>query len=417
MTEIYHAGLDTVKLLGEAFPGVEYGILKQIATRATVNTYPGGIVLCAEGEDGDTFYLIASGILQISKRMTDKEDRILRELRTGEYFGEMAALLPNAVRNATVKTLTPVTTIELDHTTFEEAILHNPAMGLALVRTMIDRIRANDAQSLKDLRQQKEALEVAYAELQRQEQKRDEFMDTLAHELRTPLTSAKGYIQLLKAGMLEGRTLEESIGKMNHSFNRVISLVNDLLFVQEMELLDFGVSRVNVREVLEEVVEALEPQAQAQKTPVRLEIPDDMPTILADKDGLNRAFRHLVDNAIKFSPEGGEVLIRGRRNAAFIQLDFIDQGVGIPPEFMPRLFLRFERMEKYKDFLFGGIGLGLPIVKHIIESHEGTITVDSDPGHGSTFHVRLPYDARRKTSEIHTVIDEWIEMPDGTDTD
>lgn len=409
MTEI-----NTVELLEKAFPGMDIAILKQISLLATINKYPSGTVLCMEGDPGDTFYLIQDGEILFTKKMDAQETRTLRKGGAGDFFGEMAALLPGSARNATVTAMTDVTTVELDHKTFETAIMENPAMAFAIVRTMIDRMRMNDIHALNDLRKQKEQLEFAYDELRRYEEQRNEFMDTLAHELKTPLTTAKGYIQLIKAGMIDGATFDKAVDKISNSFNRIISLVNDLLFVQEMELLDFGFYRVDVRDVLRDIVRELEGMAAEQKAMIRLDIADDVPTILADYDGLVRAFRHLLDNAIKFSPEGGDIVVAVRHKITHIELDFIDQGVGIPPEFMPRLFKRFERMESYQGYLFGGVGLGLPIVKHIVESHEGMITVQSTPGKGSTFHVRLPLEVGRSTVQIEPAREgeEWVDAED-----
>lgn len=403
---------DAAEMLHIAFPDVDIDILRDVAQLAKTGEYPAGTVLCREGDKGDTFYIIRDGEIEITKAMANGEERILRNGTAGDFFGEMAALLPETVRSATVTTLTRVQTIELDHTTFQNAIMHNPQMAFTLIRTMMERMQANDAATIRDLSSQKEMLEHAYEELRRQEKQRDQFMDTLAHELRTPLTGAKGYLQLIKAGIVQGALLDDAIGKINFSFNRIISLVNDLLFMQEMELLDFGYYRVDVRQILAELKGELGNVAREQNCSILLDFPEDIPAILGDSDGLTRAFKHLLDNAIKFSPAGGQIIIAVRSKPNYLEIDFMDQGVGIPPEFMPRLFKRFERMETFQGYLFGGVGVGLPIVKHIIDSHEGTISVTSTPGKGSTFHVRLPIDARRSTVELRAAREEWVDTDD-----
>lgn len=404
--------IDPVALLSNVFPNIDQKVIAHLARLALIKNYPAGWVLCYEGDRGDTFYMVGSGQIAITKRMSEDEERLLRVLEAGEFFGEMALLHGNAIRSATVKTLVPSTILELDRTTFEGAIEQNPRMVLTLVRTMINRMRANDQLAMDELRRQKEIVEEAYAELKRQEQQRNEFLDTLAHELRTPLTGAKGYIQLVKAGMMTGPALNMAIDKINFSFNRIISLVNDLLFVQEMDLLDFGFSKVDLREVFDEVMEQLSPILSEYRATLRFQFAENLPTILADHDGMVRVFRHLIDNALKFSPEGGEVLIAAYPEAQGVVVDITDQGIGIPPEFMPRLFKRFERIESYEGHLFGGVGLGLPIVKHIVESHGGTITVESTPNEGSTFTIHLPLDARRATTEINIEEKGWVDMPD-----
>jgi signal transduction histidine kinase len=404
--------VDAIDLLRQAFPDVGESVLQAIAQLARIKTYPSGTTLCVEGETGDTFYLVGDGEVKITKQMQDGEVRILRQGTGGEFFGEMA-LLHDTVRSATVTTVLPTTVIEIDRTTFVAAIQQNPTMVLTIIRTMIERMRANDAQALRDLQIEKAKVEKAYDELRLQEQKRDEFLDTIAHEMRTPLTAAKGYIQLLKAGALSGAALTMGIEKINVSFNRIISLVNDLLFVQEMELLDFGFSKINIGELITEAVDELKSMTAQSPAVLRVDVANGIPPLIADHDGLVRAFVHLLDNAFKFSPAGGEIIITARATDTHLDVSFQDHGVGIPDDFMPRLFERFERVETYKEYLFGGLGLGLPIVKHIIESHGGHINVESHLGKGSIFHIHLPIDAKRATSNLTPVEQsEWVDVPE-----
>lgn len=407
--------VDAIELLRRAFPNVGDHVLEAIGKLARIKTYPSGTTLCVEGETGDTFYLVGDGAVNITKQMNNGEVRILRHGIGGEFFGEMA-LLHDTVRSATVTTSAPTTVIEIDRTTFVAAIQQNPTMVLTIIRTMIDRTRENDAQALADLQVEKEKVEHAYEELRLQEQKRDEFLDSMAHEMRTPLTAAKGYLQLLKAGALaDPSALTMGVEKIDVSLKRIISLVNDLLFVQEMDLLDFGFSQIKIDDLVTEAIESIKHIVEQSPGVLHIDIAEDIPALIADRDGLVRAFTHLLDNAFKFSPSGGEIRITARATESYVNIHFQDHGVGIPDEFRPRLFERFERIESYKEFLFGGLGLGLPIVKHIIESHGGRIDVDSTLGEGSTFKIHLPMDAKRATATSLSPVDqqqEWVDLPD-----
>lgn len=401
---------DPIGLLNNAFPNVDHFVLAAIARLAKVKTYQDGTILCKEGESGDTFYLVADGEVEITKKMTGGEDRLLRRGGQGEFFGEMA-LLHDTMRSATVTTVQNTTVLELDRNTFVAAIQQNPSMVLTIIRTMIERMRANDKQTLADLQIEKEKVEAAYEELRQQEQKRNEFLDTLAHELRTPLTAAKGYIDLAKVGVLQGAAFTMGVEKIEFYFKRITSLINDLLFVQKMELLDFGLSKVDVADVLREAIDSVKATSGAHT--IRLHSDENIPLINADHDGLLRAFSHLLDNAVKFSPKGGDIDIKLSASHFMVKVDFIDYGVGIPPEFMSRLFKRFERIEKYQEYLFGGLGLGLPIVKHIINRHGGNIDVQSEYGKGSVFSVHLPVDNQRSTLILD--VPEWVDVPDETE--
>ncbi len=381
--------IDRIYLLQKAFPEVDTDTLADIAPLARVETYPTDTVLCYEGDIGDKFYLISEGEIEILKKFTDTEERVMRTSRAGEYFGEMA-LLDDAPRTATVKTTKPTVMLELDRETFESALQKNPRITTMLVKTIINRMRANDARALAELAQQKQELEIAYDELQWQEQRRNEFLNTLAHELRTPLTTTSGYLQLLRAGLLAGDQFDMAIDKIDSSFKKVISLINDLLFVQRQMLVEFALEDVDLLEVLSGVYEELQPKARDKNKSINMLANTPVPIIQADPAGLTRAFKHLLDNAIKFSPDSDEVVVEVALKSNLVTVSFIDYGVGIPQDFMPRLFVEFERIETAGGHLFDGAGLGLPIVKQIIERHGGEIDVKSKVGEGSTFTVKLP---------------------------
>jgi two-component system phosphate regulon sensor histidine kinase PhoR len=177
--------------------------------------------------------------------------------------------------------------------------------------------------------------------------------------------------------------------------DRVISLVNDLLFVQEQDLIEPALRPVSLPALVEIIIDEVADDARDHGSNIRVSVPPDLPTLQADPDGLVRAFGKLLDNAVKFSPEGGDITIAARRLGRWIEIDFIDQGIGITEAFLPHVFERFAHTDRIGDHVFGGVGLGLAIAKHIIESHGGSITVSSQPGQGSTFTVHLPLDAGR----------------------
>ncbi len=386
--------LNAVDVLRMTFPELSELALAPLASLTRQQTYPSGELICREGESADKFYVIGEGEVEFTKQFTDEEERRLRTGGPGVHFGEMA-LVHGAVRNANVRALTGVTVLEISKDAFQEAVQTNPAMMLDIMRTLVDRMRANDASALEEMRQQKEAIEAAYDELSHQEQLRTEFLTTLAHELRTPLTSANGYMQLVQSGAMAGPALNMALQKIGTNLDRIVSLVNDLLFVQEQDLIDLTLRPVSVIALLEVVADDLREEADGQNCTITVQVPSDLPVIQADPDGLVRAFTKLLDNAVKFSPEGGDIIITGSARERWVDVAFADKGLGIDESFMPRLFARFERTDRIGDHVFKGIGLGLSIAKHIIESHGGSITVESKPGEGSIFVVHLPLDGGR----------------------
>jgi signal transduction histidine kinase len=385
--------VNPVEVLQLAFPDLMEIQLVPLASLTRQREFALGELICREGAFGETFYVLARGEVEFTKRFTADEERQLRTGGPGVYFGEMA-LVQRSARSANVRALTDVTVLEIDRSGFDEAIQANPAMMLDIMRTLIERMRSNDATALNEMREQKEEIERAYEELRHQEHVRSEFLTSLAHGLRTPLTAAGGYMQLLTSGMMDGPEFGEGLEKVSASLDRIITLVNDLLFVQQMETIEPNLRPVNVSELLRSVLEELRDEIDTSGCAIYLSEPE-LPPIQGDPVRLTRAFAELLENAVKFSPEGGDVTIALRGREGWIDMDFVDKGVGISEAFMPRMFSRFERTDRIGKFVFEGVGLGLAIAKHIIESHGGAISVESIEGEGSTFTVHLPLDGGR----------------------
>jgi two-component system phosphate regulon sensor histidine kinase PhoR len=399
-------------LLKLAFPDLAEDLLDVLGNTAEVVTYPADTTLCREGHPGHTFYIIEDGEVAFTMRMEDDDTRLLRVGGRGEFFGEMALLDENYVRSVTAKSLMPTTLLEIKRDAFVQLITDAPSLAMNLAKTISQRMRENDRRALAEVENQKREVEEAYAALQRIDEQRHQFLNTMAHELRTPLTTVTGYMQLIRSGLVQGPGLQQTLEKVGSGLDRMVSLINDLFFWQELETLEPHFRRVDLTDVLDEVIERARRAATIQNVDLTLNISTNLPYLTAEFDGLVRAFWHLVDNAIKFSPEGGNVVVSAQRDPHGAIVQISDQGVGIDPDFMPRLFDRFERDEEYEGkYLFGGVGLGMPIVKQIIGLHNGEIAVESERGRGTRFEVFLPLDSRRSTIELN-VDDAWFDMPD-----
>jgi signal transduction histidine kinase len=394
---------DTETLLRQVFPGMDELALQGMVRLAKTRTYPPDTLLCREGAEEEVFYIIGEGQVLVTQQLGE-EERFLRYSGPGQYFGEMA-LIANSPRNANVRTTMETSVLEIDKTTFIEMIRQNPIIALTMFRTSVGWLRSNDTAAIAALSRQKQELQHAYEILKTQERQRSEFLTTLAHELRTPITTANGYIQLMRKGAITGPGLQMGIEKVSSGLERIVSLVNDLLFVQEMDLLEPIIYPVNLTEILSAVAEEAAERAAASNLTILGNVPNELPMVEADPDGLRRALRALLDNAIKFSPGGGVIHIDVILYEDTIDIAFADPGVGIEPEFLPRIFDRFEHQEKRGDYLFGGIGLGLAIAQHLIEGFGGSITVASEVDRGSTFTVRLPIMLPIEPSNIEDEVD------------
>lgn len=382
--------IDPKSLLKQVFPSLEEDALTEMARYSRTNTYPEGTLLCTEGALENVFYVLAEGKVEVTKHFeAGGTEHHLRFSGPGDFFGEMA-LIANSPRNANVRTLETTTVIEIDKPLFIEMLRYSPAIALTMFRIAVERLRANDQRAMKELSHQKGEVEKAYSELQLQERQRTEFLTTLSHELRTPLTSANGFMSFIKGGAIQGPALAMAHEKISGGLEQIVSLVNDLLFVQEMDLIEPALRTVDLREIIERIIEDTEDDAAENGINVVVEMPPSLPELKADPDGLTRALYAILHNAVKFTPDGGQLTVTITVDGAGVHIGIQDPGIGIDPEFMPFIFERFRRIDSYKDYIFGGIGLGLAIAKHLIESFGGTITVESEIDKGSKFTVHLP---------------------------
>jgi signal transduction histidine kinase len=301
------------------------------------------------------------------------------------------ALIHNAPRAATVTAKTDLEVLELDKESFDSVLQRSSSIALAMVHEISNRLRENDEMAIEDLRMRARELAQAYQRLAEQEVARREFLTNVAHELRTPLMAASGYLQILQQGsVLNQEQLTHALDTVSRNVHQIVTLVNDILFLQEMDLVLPEFQAVHMGEVASTVLESYKPQATKQGVHLSLTEDHDLPAISGDTKSLERALTALVDNAIKFSPKGGDVEIRLRKGDGQVLVTVEDHGIGISPNTRPRIFDRFYHMEKEDDDLFGGIGLGLAITRQVIQQHKGTLEVESKHGEGSTFTMRLP---------------------------
>jgi two-component system phosphate regulon sensor histidine kinase PhoR len=222
------------------------------------------------------------------------------------------------------------------------------------------------------------------------DQMRSEFVGNVSHELRTPLTSIKGFVETLLDGAMENSTIcRRFLSIIDAETERLSRLIEDLLTLSSIESKERIINPKPVCLVrsIRSVMNILGPQISEKSLHVEFIYETDLALILADEDLLNQVLINLLDNAIKYTPRQGKVIIRSRQRDSRIVTTIMDTGMGIPHESLPRVFERFYRVDKARSRHQGGTGLGLAIVKHIVESHGGEVFVESELGKGSTFGV------------------------------
>lgn len=222
------------------------------------------------------------------------------------------------------------------------------------------------------------------------DQMRSQFVGNVSHELRTPLTSIKGFVETLLDGAMENSTTcRRFLSIIDAETNRLGRLIDDLLTLSSIESKERIIypKPVCIQHSIRSVMNILGPQVSEKGLQVEFVYNSDLPRVLADEDLLGQVLINLIDNAIKYTPPHGKIMIRSRQRGSRVITTITDTGMGIPHESLPRVFERFYRVDKARSRDQGGTGLGLAIVKHIVESHGGEVTVASEIGRGTTFGV------------------------------
>ncbi len=220
---------------------------------------------------------------------------------------------------------------------------------------------------------------------------RQEFFSNASHELKTPITSVKGYAEILQNHLAKDTAAEEDcIRRIITEADHMTSLINDILMISKLETKDLSVdlSEVRMAPLLSEVVESLEPIAKGQEVSIHT---DCQPIVLEESaNQMEELLTNLMTNAIKYNHQGGDVWVNISRENDTMVIVVKDNGIGISKENQEHVFERFYRVDKGRDKKAGGTGLGLSIVKHIVGYRDGTIELDSEPGEGSVFTIRIP---------------------------
>jgi signal transduction histidine kinase len=243
-----------------------------------------------------------------------------------------------------------------------------------------------------DLERRNARLNNAYQELSELAKVKDQIIRNVSHELRTPLTFIKGYAELVAEGVLGPVNAEQaqSLHTVLHKTDEVIHLINEIISLQPLGSRELHRTSVPVVEVLEQMAALFQTRMLSAGVSLHLHPIDKDLKIYGDPEKIRQICYNILDNATKFSPHGGSIEIKARVLDSEVQLSFTDEGIGIPQDNLDKIFDLFYQVDSSSTRHFGGLGLGLAVVRRIVESHAGRIWVESEVGKGSTFHVRLP---------------------------
>lgn len=230
-------------------------------------------------------------------------------------------------------------------------------------------------------------------ELERVDRMRRDFVINVSHELRTPLASIKGYAETLLDGAIHDTANNERFVRILwQNAQRLTELTSDLMTLSQLEVKarEFEFRKHRVEELVHLIGEDMRPQLERKSLQLKVQRIDPTYEAWCDSSAMQQILTNLLDNAAKYTPEGGEIEVGVRRRGANLDFSVRDSGIGIAEEHIPRLFERFYRVDRARSRELGGTGLGLAIVKHLVQAHQGSVWVESTLGQGSTFWFSLP---------------------------
>jgi two-component system phosphate regulon sensor histidine kinase PhoR len=225
--------------------------------------------------------------------------------------------------------------------------------------------------------------------LEKSDRIRQEFTANVSHELKTPLTSISGYAELIESGMTKAEDLSRFGGEIRKNATRLLHLINDILKLSELDEVDIEVTKENIDlyEIARKCMDAL--ALSAKKHQVELTLQGTKAIVYANKDMMEELINNLCDNAIRYNRPQGKVIVRISPRNEYTELVVQDTGIGIPKEYLERIFERFYRVDKSRSKETGGTGLGLAIVKHVVAKHGDRLQIESEVGVGTIISVEL----------------------------
>ncbi|MEG5137197.1 MULTISPECIES: hybrid sensor histidine kinase/response regulator [unclassified Microcoleus] len=275
------------------------------------------------------------------------------------------------------------------------------------VRDITDRKQAEEERG-RLIREQ-----VARQEAERANQMKDEFLAILSHELRTPLNAILGWSRLLRAKKFDQETIDKALETIERNAKSQAQLVEDILDVSRIlrGKLNFNLYPIQLKNVIEMAIDSLKPLAETKSIVIEFQADSNVGKVIGDSDRLQQVIWNLLSNAIKFTPEEGKIEVRLKLVGDEAQIQIIDSGIGIAPDFLPYVFDRFRQADSSTTRSYGGLGLGLAIVRHLVEQHGGKVGAQNNTGEGAKFTVSLPVAEDNGQGDL----DDCSELNDATE--
>ena len=354
-------------------------------------SFPAGQVIFKEGSEADRFYILLEGSVEVWKNHELPERDLLALHTGGHLFGEMA-LIDELPRSATVICREPCRLLYINRSDFQRTILEDSRIALSILRAVSDMVRQSNEYFVENLRERNLELEAANQALREAQEELllkerlstlGKFSSLILHDIRNPLSVLRSLAEMILMHCGEPAKVERNARKIIVESDRVNQIASELLDYSRGEI-RLNMSVVELSGFFARLRETIDERFQARGIAIQTDIQSEEPVIM-DEQRMFRVFLNLSDNARKAMPQGGTFTIRAFRKGRRLNIEISDTGVGMSPEVQKRIFIPFFSYSGQ-----GGTGLGMSIVKSVIEAHHGTLGVTSSPNKGTTFRIGLP---------------------------
>jgi signal transduction histidine kinase len=360
----------------------------EVCRKQTVNT---GEVIFQEGDVANNFFIVMSGVVEVWKDYKSKEPDMLALHTRGHLFGEMA-LVDELPRSATVIAREKTELFYISREDFQKISKGDSAIALSLMKSVSSMVRVSNESFVEGLREKNRNLQKANQELKEAQAELlkaerlsalGKFSSLILHDIRNPLSVIRGYAELVCLSPQEPERSKKYAAKIMKEADNINRLANELLDYSRGEI-RLTISIVGIKDLIGQLLEAIGERFAAGNISIMTQIDFNGPVLL-DKERMFRALFNLADNARKAMPDGGLFKISVYSKGKFVYFETTDSGIGMSPEVQKRIFEPFFSFSKS-----GGTGLGMCIVKSIVEAHEGTLTFYSKEHEGTRFTIALP---------------------------
>jgi signal transduction histidine kinase len=373
------------------FKGLSEQDIRRIGDSCNEEYFEAGSTICDEGSTADRFYIILEGQVEVWKDF-DKEERDLLAVHgAGHLFGEMA-LIDELPRSATVVARGNVRLLSIGSSDFKRIISENSSIALSVMRSVSFMVRKSNETFVENLRRRNSELVRANREIKRTQEKllRAErlsmlgrFSSLILHDIRNPISILRGFAEMIAQHIGQPELVTRYVGKIIAEVDRLNRIAGELLDYSRGEIA-LNMSIVDVGDLVGKTVEAIQERFASKKIKIVTDVQFRGPVIM-DAERMLRVLLNLADNSRKAMPSGGTLTVRATKEEKRLILETSDTGVGMDKETEKSLFEPFVTHSAE-----GGTGLGMTIVKNIVDAHEGTLTFCSKKGEGTTFRITLP---------------------------